>query len=236
MSTSHPRTALAALLDLLDLALPGTCAACDGPGAPLCAGCREDLSAGLFARPLLVAPDPCPPGLPPVTSCGPYAGVLKRLVTAYKDNDRRDLAEVLAPMLAAAIRSAAPTGPVTVVPVPSSRAATRRRSDAPVSELARRSLRLAGSRNRLVPALGPVRRLADQAGLDSAARAANLSGAYAVRPRWRSRLTGAVLLVDDVVTTGATLAEAARALRADGVPVLGVATLAATRRRGSRKP
>ncbi len=77
MSTSHPRTALAALLDLLDLALPGTCAACDGPGAPLCAGCREDLSAGLFARPLLVAPDPCPPGLPPVTSCGPYAGVLK---------------------------------------------------------------------------------------------------------------------------------------------------------------
>jgi predicted amidophosphoribosyltransferase len=170
-----------------------------------------------------------------VTSCGPYGGVVKRLVTAYKDDGRRDLGAVLAPLLATAVRSAAPDGPVTVVPVPSARAATRRRGDAPVTELARHSLRCAGSvRYGLAPALQPVRRLADQAGLDHAARAANLAGAYAVRPRWRGRLTQPVLLVDDVVTTGATLAEAARALRADGVTVIGVATVAATRRRASR--
>jgi len=234
MSHSGARTALTALLDLV---LPGSCAACDAPRAPLCAGCQKDLYAGLFPRPLHVAPDPCPPELPPVTSCGPYGGVLKALVTAYKDEDRRDLGAVLAPLLLAAIQAAAPTGAVAVVPVPSSRAANRRRGDAPITELARRSLRLVDHRRlTLAPALVPVRRLADQAGLGHAARAVNLAGAYAVRPRWRGRLTEAVLLVDDVVTPGATLAEAARALRADGVPVLGVATLAATRRRGSRAP
>jgi len=232
-STSPWREALAALLDLV---LPGSCAACEAPGAPLCGGCREELTAELFPRPLLVAPDPCPPGLPPVTSCGPYGGVLRQLVTAYKDEDRRDLGAVLAPLLLAAVSSAAPSGRVTVVPVPSSRAATRRRGDAPIAELARRSLRLAADpRFACAPALRPVRRLADQAELGRAARSANLAGAYAVGPRWRGRLSEPVLLVDDVVTTGATLAEAARALRADGVPVLGVATLAATRRRGSRE-
>ena len=94
-----------------------------------------------------------------------------------------------------------------------------------------------GRRLALVTALSPVRRLADQAGLDSAARAANLAGAYAVRPRWRGGRVGPrVLLVDDVMTTGATLAEATRALRVDGVRVVGVATIAATQRRGARAP
>jgi predicted amidophosphoribosyltransferase len=81
--------------------------------------------------------------------------------------------------------------------------------------------------------------VADQAGLGSAERAVNLSGAFevvpgpAARPRPSDRGLGAVavVLVDDVVTTGTTLAEAARALRAAGAEPSAAVTVAATRRR-----
>lgn len=83
----------------------------------------------------------------------------------------------------------------------------------------------------VVAALRHVRRVADQAGLDARGRAANLAGALAVRREAQPRLEGRpVVLVDDVLTTGATLAEAARALSSAGVSVCAGAVLAATPR------
>ena len=74
------------------------------------------------------------------------------------------------------------------------------------------------------------RRVADQSGLDALARARNLEGALRVRGRPGS--TGLpVVVVDDLVTTGASLAEAARALDGCGFVVLGAAVVAATVRR-----
>jgi predicted amidophosphoribosyltransferase len=84
--------------------------------------------------------------------------------------------------------------------------------------------------------LRPLRRLADQATLGHRERAVNLAGAYAVRPGGAAQLLGRmVVLVDDVVTTGATLAEASRVVRAKGGLVVGAATLAATQRRTTRR-
>jgi predicted amidophosphoribosyltransferase len=83
------------------------------------------------------------------------------------------------------------------------------------------------------PLLAPTRSVADQAGLDTSGRARNLAGALAAR-RCADGLR--VVVVDDVVTTGATLAEATRALRAAGAEVLGAAVVAATvRRRPGRR-
>jgi len=90
-----------------------------------------------------------------------------------------------------------------------------------------------GTPARSLPVLTQRRRVRDQVGLGVDDRAANLAGALWVPPGWAARLGGRpCLLVDDVVTTGATLAEAARALRAAGSGPVVAATVAATARRG----
>src|SRR5699024_10116819 len=116
---------------------------------------------------------------------------------------------------------------------PSARANTRRRGDHPLAAVARAALRRIppGSRPPLLPALRQTRRVADQAGLDSRRRAVNLAGAMVVPARHAQRLAGApCLLVDDVITTGATIVEGARALRAAGAHQVVAVTLAATQR------
>jgi predicted amidophosphoribosyltransferase len=217
---------------LLDLALPHTCAACDQPTGPLCSSCERDLRAGLFDRPRRAMPDPVPIHLPPVTSRGPYAGVLRELVSAYKDDGRRDLRPLLAELLAESVAVASGGRPVVVVPMPSSRAAVRRRGDDPIGDLVAAATAHVDGWPPVLPVLRPLRRLADQATLDHRERAANLAGAYAVRGGGAGELRGRmVVLVDDVVTTGATLSEAARVVRGKGGHVVGAATLAATQRR-----
>lgn len=221
------------VLDALDLLLPRRCAGCGGaggrgPGA-LCAGCTT-LLRGL---PRSYGPSPAPPGLPRCWSATDYAGVARRVILAYKERGRTALAAPLAACLAGVAEAAlrGRTGRVVLVPVPSARAARRARGHDPVGALAARTARLLAARGRpavAAPVLGQRRRVADQAGLGAASRAANLRGAF--------RAAGPVppglcVLVDDVVTTGATLAEAARALGEAGArPALAI-TVAATRRR-----
>ncbi len=195
-------------------------------------------------------PTPCPVGFPPTWAASPYAGATRAALVAFKDGDRRDLAVVLAPMLSIAVAAALAgdprlfavlascNGPVFVVPVPSSPSAVRRRGDAPQELLTLAAVGLLGlSQSELVvsPALTLRRRVADQAGLDHRQRADNLDRAMQVQPRWRNNIQGVTaLLVDDVLTTGATLAEAARALTAGGASHVAAATVAATQRRGIR--
>ncbi|MDI5972562.1 phosphoribosyltransferase family protein [Streptomyces sp. SL13] len=119
---------------------------------------------------------------------------------------------------------------VSLVPVPSSRAATAARGHDPARRMACRAarrLRRAGPAVRMVPLLRQRRAVEDQAGLTAAERLANLTGALAVvRGGERLLAEGPVVVVDDLLTTGASLAEAARAVRAAGGTVLGAAVVA----------
>ncbi|PYC66472.1 phosphoribosyltransferase [Streptomyces tateyamensis] len=225
------------LAPLLDLVLPAPCAGCAEPGGPLCPGCRARL-ARLAARRL--DPHPAPPGLPPVHACAEYQDPLRQLLLAHKERGVLALAAPLGELLARAVLAALPGRPgaggppLLLVPMPSTRHAVRARGHDATRRLARsaaRRLRGHGLRCQVAPVLRPARRVADQAGLSAAERRANLHRALTVPPRLHRPLTGRqLLLVDDVVTTGATLAEAARALRAAGAPPLAAATVAAAGR------
>lgn len=222
------------------LVLPTRCAGCGSPGTAWCPGCREGAR-----RPAPVLP--AAPATPACWSATVLEGSVRRAVSAHKDGGRRDLHPELVALLAAALaraldedpelRAARRSGrPVLVVPVPESSAAARRRGDDPVGEMAAAAVqRLGDPRVVRLPALRHVRRVADQARLGRAARAANLAGALRVPPAAVRVVAGsACLVVDDVVTTGATLAEAARALRAAGAVHVAAATVAATPRTGTR--
>ena len=225
--------------DLVDLVLPRVCAGCDRPGAVLCGPCRSRLT-----RPRLAEPRRHPPGFPPTVAAGAYAGPVRPAVVAFKEHGRAELAAPLGTALALAVAVVVaglppPSGPVVLVPMPSAPAAVRRRGRDHVQELAAHAvaeLTAAGVDATTVPLLGRAGRTRDSAGLDAAARRANLAGRFRRLPVSLSP-GSRLVLVDDVATSGATLTEAARALAAGapggGEPVL-AAVVAATLRRVPR--
>ncbi|WP_433420471.1 ComF family protein [Microtetraspora malaysiensis] len=234
------------LAALLDLVLPPRCAGCGEPGALVCPLCLEEVLREPATRP----PDPVPPGLPECWSATRYDGAARRVLLAYKERGRTALAPLLSAVLAEVAETALaahawrPGHPsVALVPVPSARAASRRRGHDPVGVItsgAAKLLRRRGLPVTAAPMLRQGRRVADQAGLSSTQRAANLRDAFVAAPgrpavaRPSGGRVGAVLLVDDIVTTGATLAEAARAVRETGAEVPLAITVAATPRTRER--
>lgn len=220
---------------LVDLVLPETCAGCGVPGGLLCPACCAPLAMPAQVR----WPDPVPPGLPTPWSVARYEGAVRAAVVAAKEHGRTGLAGPLGAALARAVRAAGEVAAdeLVLVPAPSRRAAVRARGHDPTLRLARQAaaqLRRSGRPATVAPVLRVSGRVVDQAGLDAAGRAANLAGGLAVPTRLVPVVRGRrVVLVDDVVTTGATLAEAARALRAAGADVVAAATVAATARRTS---
>ena len=246
---------------LVDLALPETCAGCGAPGRVLCPSCSAALHADPRRCPPDPAPPTLPEPWAVTTYAGPIRTALSAHKDDGRLALVRPLGDALGAAVSAAVRSeppgvvvpsrlvwppsrvtpsARPIPPVRhrqrwlIVPVPSNRAAVRARGQDHALRLARRAAafcRAAGVSVSCAPALHLVRRTADQTGLSSGARAANLHGALATIPSWRTLISGRlVVVVDDVITTGATLAEAARALRAAGAVVPYVAVIAATQR------
>jgi predicted amidophosphoribosyltransferase len=224
-----------------DLLLGARCVGCSRAGRALCDGC----AAVLRSRPRLAVPQPTPAELPAVWAAAAYDGVVRAALVGHKERAMLSLTaplgaalarSVVACLVAAESRAAArQPSKAALVPVPSRGSAVRARGHDPVLRMARRAaieLRAVGVDARVEPALRVGRALRDQAGLDAAERVQNVMGAMRPRARrLRSLADRAVVVVDDIVTTGATVAECVRVLTAAGVPVVGVAVVAATARR-----
>lgn len=203
--------------DLTDLVLPAECGGCGRPRTVLCPECRAALSGAVPRR---VRPVPEPPGLPVVHAAARYGDEVRAVLLAHKERGALALAAPLGVALAGAVRAGAVwgEGAVVLVPVPSARRAVRARGHDPARRIAlaaARDLRSSGTPARVAAVLRQRRDVADQAGLNSRQRMENLAGALVVVSGGGRLLSGGpVVLVDDLMTTGASLAEAARAVRA----------------------
>ena len=203
--------------DAAAVMFPVDCSGCGAPDRAVCAECRALLVMGADHR----FGDRRLADSTRVVSALPYEGQLRHMILGLKESGRTDAVRALAAPLRAAIEKAvADAGAgVAVCPVPSSRQSRRRRGYRPVHLLAR----FAGFQ--LATVLGYSAATTQQKSLDLAHRGLNLQGAISASSGVKGRR---FVLVDDVVTSGATLLEAARALRSADAEVVGAATLAYT--------
>lgn len=208
-----------AVLDAWAVALPTECSGCGVPDRALCVACRSALHPDVHL---------CCRGGIAVWASLDYSGVARRVIGAYKDGGRTDAAAALAGPLRSAVAAALAAVPpgeggagVHLVTIPSLRRAWRIRGYHPVELLLGR----AGLAPTAV--LRQVGEAADQVGLGRLARGRNKHGSLVAR----RPLDGfRCLVVDDILTTGATILDARRAVLQAGGEVLGLATLAETRR------
>ncbi|TLM86968.1 ComF family protein [Pseudarthrobacter sp. NamE5] len=230
----------AAAADLLCLAVPVDCVCCGAEDRALCITCAR------LMRRLTAAPFRAESGAPalmgvegrvllPAVAAGVYREELAQALLSFKRHGQHQLKRSLGRALAGAVRAATEDfDGMCIVPVPTSTKAYLTRGFSPVHLLlagARRHLPGLAVEDVLAKAGGSALQLpGGQKGLGRGARAKRVRGSMRMRRRSQGKVAGRrCIIVDDVLTTGATLAEAARVLDRAGARVEGAVVLAATR-------
>jgi predicted amidophosphoribosyltransferase len=212
----------ATLANMLDLVLPLECGGCGAPSTRWCPVCARELSVKPDEPHLITVR--VDPGVP-VFTLGRYAGARREAIVAVKEHGRADLITPLAGALHFGLDHLLTWGildtPLHVVPAPTRRSAARRRGGDPVTRMAV----AATAGHPALEVIGALRMRAfvrDSVGLSSTDRQRNIAG----RVKVAKPVAGDVLVVDDIVTTGATAAESVRVLQTIGARVVAVLAVA----------
>ena len=211
---------------LVELVLPRPCAGCGAAteaGGVLCGACQEHLRhvPRRVERPI-------PLGFP-AWALGPYSDTRRGVIIAMKERGNQAVRRHVGAVLAAGIEYLRARGDIpetaVLVPAPTRASSARQRGGDPVTAMCvAAEARLPGWRT--VVALATAESSADQSELTAGERADNMRSAVLLRPCAQQLRGCAVLLVDDVVTTGATLRASAARVRAVGGDVVGAIVLA----------
>lgn len=197
---------------MIELLLPQSCAGCGAAGSRLCAECRTKLRQ----LPMRVS-TPVDP-LAPVWALAPYSGVHRQVILAMKERGRTDIRKEIGAVIQAAIHYLIARGELprdlVLVPAPTRRRNARLRGGDPVTHICN------ATNFPVLACLEHGNNVRDSVGLTPAQRRANL--AHGIDLRSVQKIPQKVLLIDDVVTTGATGEASASVLRSAGAQVTGV--------------
>ena len=201
---------MSAFAELSQLIFPSRCFGCHLLGPSICSACRSSWHPHYYKIKVddLV-----------VHSALLYTPTASKIILAAKESGLKGADELLIDAITHVLVKAIPPNSLSrLVPIPSSKAAQRRRGRSFVVDLVTQISERTDIP--MIDCLQLSRRVRDQSGLHRDARAANLAGAFSLS----SRVRGELILVDDVVTTGATLREAVRAVNSQGFQAVGSVT------------
>lgn len=195
--------------ELSQLIFPTRCYGCDRLGISICTECRREWIPHYYRTHIDELK---------VHSALLYTTTASKIILAAKENSIRGADELLVEAIIHVLNKAKlDSQTFQLVPIPSSKSSQRRRGRSFIVNITQQV-----SKRFEIPindCLQITRRVADQSGLSKSQRVSNLDGAFALKPG--AVVRGDLILIDDVVTTGATLREAARALNSQGFHAVG---------------
>lgn len=202
---------------LSEIIFPSRCIGCSRLGISICSECRKQWHPHIYHRAIIAKGETFP-----VISAIQYSPIASRVLLSAKEGRIKAADDLIVHGLSHSLKHFINKyGSGTLIYIPSRKSVTRKRGRNFLHEITGDLARVVG-----LPTSAPlvhIRKVKDQSQLNSSQRAANLSGAFSV-PISLGNTGGKVIVIDDLITTGATLTEAIRALRTAGFAVLGAVT------------
>jgi predicted amidophosphoribosyltransferase len=211
------------VFNLTEVIFPSRCIGCSRLGISICSECRKQWHPHIYQRTINFSGE-----IFPVLSAIQYSPIASRVLLSAKESQIKAADQLIVNGIVHALKLVINRyGSATLVPIPSRKSANRKRGRNFLQEIT-----AAVALEIDLPYQSPlthIRKVRDQSQLNLVDRSANISGAFSISPDFTSQIyagnTGPkIIVIDDLITTGATLAEAIRALRTAGFTVLGAVT------------
>jgi predicted amidophosphoribosyltransferase len=211
------------VFSLTEIIFPSRCIGCSRLGISICSECRKQWHPHFYQRAINFNGE-----IFPVFSAIQYSPIASRVLLSAKESQLKAADQLIVNGIVHPLKLFINRyGPATLISIPSRKSANRKRGRNFLQEIT-----AAVALEVDLPYQSPlthIRKVRDQSQLNLVDRSENISGAFSVAPDFMSQIcagnTGPkIIVIDDLITTGATLAEAIRALRTAGFTVLGAVT------------